>query len=167
MLVSWQHDVGSPAEIQSPIQADDTLFLCGENVSERHKNHAMPIVGLEPSRFVPSAAVSLLCVQRPWEQDFEIFVLIWDISQRKYSLVNAGGAWLRDSHGLHVRKPATLRARLDACEHLAPSDAKICKTPCSATFLLSSVMPYAADIDDHDLPSSAKFLREWLESENN
>jgi hypothetical protein len=144
-LVSWQPDVPSAAFVRKPSEALDVAVL--------EPGGALPLLGLRPWSASWPDRYSLLCLQRPWRDSFEVFFFSWDAA-RGFSFASSGAFWNREDGRLRRLGQARSRLTLVSCAQLPP-EASCLGCVFGAVFRLEKQ-------GGHD--AEAKELQAWLSS---
>ena len=142
-LVSWQVDVPSAAFVRKPSEAQDVAVL--------EPRGAVPLLGMRPWSASSANTYSLLCLQKPWRESFEVFFFSWDAS-RGYSFASSGALWEQEGGKLERLGRASTRIRLLSCAQLPP-EASCVGSVWSAIFRLEQ-----KGADD----AEGKELQAWL-----
>jgi hypothetical protein len=139
LLVSWQSDVPSARFVRKPSEAQDAALV--------EPGGVLPILGLKPWLASRPELYSILCIQKPWSDAFEIFLFSWD-SSRSYSFLSAGTAWSQEgvSRRLSRRGRASARVRLVSCRQLSGVEASCAATVWGAVF---KVEKHSAQVSSH------------------
>ena len=144
-LVSWQPDVPSAAFVRKPSEARDVALL--------EPGGALPLLGMRPWSASSPDRYSLLCLQQPWRDSFEIFFFSWD-AVRGFSFASSGALWNQEAGKLRRLGRADTRMRLLSCAQLPP-EASCVGSISSAVFKFEK-----QGADD----AEAKALQAWLSS---
>lgn len=164
VLVSWQDSLPSAAQLRPPKEASEMLRL------EDGQGPALPISGLTPSsRILDSVregvvtACSVVCVQRPWSEAFEVFFLSWDVSCG-YALVGSGASWQVSiiTGKLEMVGPQEVRLRLLSCRELADLEARELGAQWVASFEVAPAPPSARQGCDSASAWEEEALQSWL-----